>query len=632
MEDFKSELFDIIRKNSSTLWIGSGLSRYAGYISTYELCNKLLTLLPTNQIEELKNKDLQTIAQAVEDINANGRIQINELLEHEFTNKIPESNEYHKLLAKIPHFKTIITTNYDRLIEMSYGVVGQAIITDHQLHYLDDFKVQILKIHGDTSEPNSIIISKNDYVKFFSTEQKNIWSFVHTKISTQHQIFVGYDLNDINVNSIFEKVLSNLKYLNRPSFLIAPNLSHYKIINLSNKNIKYINLTGEKFINELYKNISENIIEDQRTGKVDSEVFRKFLGVNNLKPTLVGGPHGYTVRKIEGVNGDINGHINFTLKAPPEFINEFSDYIKGKSVVDFTIPLEHVSDVEIKAEDISIIKGDEISLIFKYIPSYEGVIDLTFKSLELEFNEIPVKSFVTSNIFKIEVNLKSGILYLEKNKMLDNGNLSFSFKIIRKDAIGKTSNEIRYYSFIKQFFDGDEFSLVINGQIYKHRISKNEDMVNKANLYLSYFNKLKIIENNYNIRFENYSFEEINGESENLVDAIIEAISTDRSERELDGNLKATLDDSWDRYKILQLRKLRHAKEGISIQQLNKTFFSLHGHTIEMGYLKLQFINLTLLNEKALLRKKTRKAEFRSEYGKYYVSYISTLTPIGPTL
>lgn len=628
MENFKSELFDIIRKNSSTLWIGSGLSRYAGYISTMELCTKLLTLLPTNQIEELKNKDLQTIAQAVEDINPNGRSQINELLEHEFTNKRPESNEYHKLLAKIPHFKTIITTNYDRLIEMSYGGVGQAIITDYQLHYLDNLKVQILKIHGDTSEPNSIIISKNDYVKFFSREQKNIWSFVHSKISTQHQIFVGYDLNDININSIFEKVLSNLNYLNRPSFLIAPNLPKYKITNLEKNNIKYINLTGEIFIMELYKNIAENIIEDQRMGNVDSEVFRRFLGVNNLKPTLVGGPHGYSVKKIEGINGDIHGHINFTLNAPPEFVNQFSDFIKGKSALDFTIPLEHVSDVEIKAEDISIIKGEEISLIFKHIPSYEGVIDLTFKSLELEFNEIPVKTFVASNIFKIEVNLKSGILYLEKKKMLDFSNLSFNFKIIRKDEVGKTSTEIRFYSFIKQLFEGDEFSIIINGQIYTHKISKNEDMVNKANLYLSYFNKLKIIEKNYNIRFENYSFEEINGESENIVDAIVEAISNDRSERELDGNLKATLDNSWDRYKILQLRKLRHAKEGISIQQLDKTFFSLHGHTIEMGYLKLQFINLTLLNEKALLRKKTRKAEFKSESGKYYVSYVPTLTPI----
>lgn len=70
----------------------------------------------------------------------------------------------HKLLAKLP-FKTIITTNFDTLIERSFTMETNV----NKIYDSDDFLLKrredfkLVKLHGDFDLIRTIIITKEDY-------------------------------------------------------------------------------------------------------------------------------------------------------------------------------------------------------------------------------------------------------------------------------------------------------------------------------------------------------------------------------------------------------------------------------------------------------------------------------------
>lgn len=116
-----------------------------------------------------------------------------------------------KLLKKIGenNINGIITTNYDTLLEKlfpEYHVfVGQQELIFSPLQGVGE----IYKIHGCCNKPCSIIINKEDYDTFSS---KN--AYLSAKLLTiflEHPIvFIGYSLNDDNINDILMSITNCL--------------------------------------------------------------------------------------------------------------------------------------------------------------------------------------------------------------------------------------------------------------------------------------------------------------------------------------------------------------------------------------------------------------------------------------
>lgn len=101
-----------------------------------------------------------------------------------------------------PH--AIITTNYDLFLEQVFDgyepISGQTI-----LRYNTNSFGEIFHIHGDVSDPTSIVLTKRDYDEW--TEKKK---YVSAKLLTyfaEHPVFiVGYGLNDPNVKAILRDI------------------------------------------------------------------------------------------------------------------------------------------------------------------------------------------------------------------------------------------------------------------------------------------------------------------------------------------------------------------------------------------------------------------------------------------
>lgn len=97
----------------------------------------------------------------------------------------------------------IITTNYDQLLESSKNVFReqyQVIVRDKDLLNADKSKY-IIKMHGDLSLHESIVLKEQDYLNY-SQNHVLIELFIKSLLTDHIVLFLGYSLNDYNIKLI----------------------------------------------------------------------------------------------------------------------------------------------------------------------------------------------------------------------------------------------------------------------------------------------------------------------------------------------------------------------------------------------------------------------------------------------
>lgn len=213
MTDFK-ELIERIRKEEVTLFIGSGFSLKAGGPKSDVLVESILSHMKDDEKNNLLGHQLDYVAEEYEQLY--GRDCLLDILEEQICFKRKDMTD-HEYLPLIPHFHRIITTNYDTLLEDTYGKENCYVVRNTKdCVNLPSDKTQIFKIHGDFVERDSIIITKDDYTNFF-THKRNplLWDLIQTELLTKDILFIGYSLEDSNIFEIMKKIKKKL--LGRPA-------------------------------------------------------------------------------------------------------------------------------------------------------------------------------------------------------------------------------------------------------------------------------------------------------------------------------------------------------------------------------------------------------------------------------
>lgn len=127
---------------------------------------------------------------------------LNQLLEAAGDLDHPLKDEVNALSEIKPH--AVITTNYDLFLETVLDgyepITGQTII-----RYNTNSFGEIFHIHGDVSDPSSLVLTKRDYDEW--TDKKK---YVSAKLLTyfaEHPVFIlGYGLGDPNVKAILRDI------------------------------------------------------------------------------------------------------------------------------------------------------------------------------------------------------------------------------------------------------------------------------------------------------------------------------------------------------------------------------------------------------------------------------------------
>lgn len=199
MENSLLRLIKKIRNEEVVLWVGAGMSIYAGVPSGFRLAEKIIQSAEEDEREFLNNKrsSLQDVCEEFVQMRNGSKQELFQIVMEE-VNKDYRDIHIHELVTKIPQIKTIITTNYDKLFEQAYRNNCEVIIQDENIPFAKKRdKVKLYKIHGDFSFPKSVVLTRSDYNNFFSFNQYNPkWDIIRSTISQNTILFVGYSLED----------------------------------------------------------------------------------------------------------------------------------------------------------------------------------------------------------------------------------------------------------------------------------------------------------------------------------------------------------------------------------------------------------------------------------------------------
>lgn len=200
---FIKEYVQQLKCGKASLFIGSGISRKAGYANWKDILRECAEEIG---LEVDKESDLITLAEYY--VRDKLRTKINQTIAEYFDDSKGAPVEVHRIISTLP-IRSIWTTNYDTLLErcLNNADISCSVITnDKSYSNLNrSAKVKIHKIHGDVKNASECVISRKDYEKF--EEQHDIvLSELKGEMCTNSFLFLGYGFNDTDIQHILSKI------------------------------------------------------------------------------------------------------------------------------------------------------------------------------------------------------------------------------------------------------------------------------------------------------------------------------------------------------------------------------------------------------------------------------------------
>ena len=215
-KETKRLLRKAMQERQLVLFVGAGASVDAGMPLWKTAIKQIAEKL---NLDKDRNLDNLIVPQYY--YNARGRKEYTQLMReifHYYDKLYP--GEVHKAIMQFDS-ETIITTNYDHLIEQAAednGEFLQVISQDLDLPYRKSGK-ELIKMHGDFGHDN-FVLKEDDYLHYHKNF-KLIENYVKSLIGTKTVLFLGYSLNDPDVKHIFSWVKEILDEHFQRAYLIV---------------------------------------------------------------------------------------------------------------------------------------------------------------------------------------------------------------------------------------------------------------------------------------------------------------------------------------------------------------------------------------------------------------------------
>lgn len=277
----KDELFELISSEDAILFVGSGLSIPVGYPSWDALLVRLETLAqkvdsdfsPNQTLRESSPLDYASFLRKVFEKADEATTYFNELTTiFSRPERGPSFKDHHKKLVQLP-FSLIMTTNYDPVLSeallksiqenndplrtdlcfsMNEDTIPQLSNFLLSLHKGMSNQKQIAHIHGYHNRPKEIILTKQDYERYYFNrtseqdgEQETTIHFLvlWALIATRRIVFFGFGMKDPYLLQLLEDVRKRLWRWDKPT--------HINIASICDKTASEVK-TQATFLKEKY--------------------------------------------------------------------------------------------------------------------------------------------------------------------------------------------------------------------------------------------------------------------------------------------------------------------------------------------------------------------------------------------
>lgn len=501
-----------VRRNKVTLFIGSGFSIKAGAPSVTDLISKLIEdgdLIYDKEPWELQLRDVAS------DFVANeGRHELMKVLVKHFS-FTPTDTSDQKLLVSIPHFKTIFSTNYDSLIEDAYPKEQRVVITSSTGSANDDCAlVKIYKVHGDLttmSDPNSIIITNEDYEGFFKNRNlKTLWEDLKYAFRHTYIVFIGYSLADENIFQLVKEVREDLMDNVKGMYLISPSIPAAQQEKLKANGISYIQTTGESFLKEVKKSIDNTIVKDFEKAKLDdSRVFSEYLHKQGLNPTVRCERDKNIIENVQGYNGALVTSdfkitvANDIVEAINKHLYNVSQNIPGTkfSLPAYKIDASSLISGELRHNGVLFANKDDWRNLF-VMPSNE-LKEITLKVPSADFIEktqvLAYNNGENSVGYKIDIKIGEICVILNYKDGIPVGKVNMEIQLY--DNYDSSSEALRWVEVPLALFSGK----YVNFQFFGiEEVPKDSRPLREYGRIKRYYQTIKKLELEHNIQFKEY--------------------------------------------------------------------------------------------------------------------------------
>jgi hypothetical protein len=174
-----------------------------------------------------------------------------------------EATIFPDVLAQIPYFGCVVTTNWDPFLERSMGILVP-VVEDRDLVFWDGRKRQILKIHGCITRPDTLVATRADYDACM-LRNPLVFNKLKDLIATKTFIFVGYSMRDSDFQSVLDEVVCALGPLRRLAYVVNPSATPERIHQWKIAGIETLRGTGLIFLRDVRTRLEQqDLIPSQR--------------------------------------------------------------------------------------------------------------------------------------------------------------------------------------------------------------------------------------------------------------------------------------------------------------------------------------------------------------------------------
>lgn len=527
MARLDKDLIKRIHSGKCIILVGSGASLEAGYPSWRQLAEKLLLKNEFSFSKELYKNLEKSISGTIDDLltvfdEIEKKISKEALVSQikEIFDAVPCSySDIHSVIAKWP-IPFYLTTNYDSEIN-KYLLKNDFIFTEKSNTEEEFMRLsassdrEIYKIHGDFTNPNTMIITKKDYQEIRNSSKYDYWRKKMQSILMLCDILlIGYSAKDPDFQDQLEIAK---KYANpdKPIYMFSCDMTSDEIVELrSTKNIKVISYENKDRTHNVLRQLLHNY--DRFIPKRNSSLINKteeLLKESELASSMF------------IFNDTFFNNNKIIAKA---LYNCILHVIEEKNAIDtLSLKLE-LQNRKISADEVNI--GEAISdlLEYKYIQDDPtGILTLTDNGEKLlsiskqEFNDyrfrfktyceltLLKKSLPQDTINKIISYIDNGLVVLFKKRGIEiakkviaediDNDISATFDIADSlSEIEKKLNPEEYDYFIDLLFNvletpskeiRDYLAILCNGYFTYHILGHDENSRNKR---LDFIKKNKI--------------------------------------------------------------------------------------------------------------------------------------------
>lgn len=262
MSRIDKELLKTIHSGKCFLLVGSGASIDAGYPSWSELALSLLEENKTKYSDEeylsiekrIDGGEVDNLLSFFDNLEKRvGKDKIVSQILTIFNSVETKESEIYSIISSWP-ISVFLTTNYDS--ELSKYLERQGLTYLEKTNSERDFRSlstsaynSIYKIHGDFTNPESLILSKKDYNNVLTSPAFDYWrKKIQSLLMVCDFVFVGYSAKDPDFKEQLD-IVTKYSDPNKPKYLFATGLSGDEIERLrveSNiKVVSYDNSSGD---------------------------------------------------------------------------------------------------------------------------------------------------------------------------------------------------------------------------------------------------------------------------------------------------------------------------------------------------------------------------------------------------